>query len=164
MATTRRPPIVTSVSSARRPTGGCSPSRSATGPIVACSSSHPPTAGRHWHAVPGPPLRIGTIAAVTFANARDGWLYGAKVLWATHNGGARWHRVPRRPVSEHRRRIGGRDRAGVPVRRRMDIYISWSFGQSWHTSASLKAGLAGPGAILVLLLDLYWAPLRAAAF
>jgi len=33
---------------------------------------------------------------------------------------------------------------------RMDIYISWSFGQSWHTSASLDnaAGLAGAGAIL----------------
>src|SRR6266446_724957 len=53
--------------------------------------------GRHWHAVPAPPLRIGTIAAVTFANARDGWLYGAKVMWATHNGGARWHRVPLPP-------------------------------------------------------------------
>jgi len=45
VATTRRPLIVTSVASAPRPTGGCSPSRSATGQIVACSSSRPPTAG-----------------------------------------------------------------------------------------------------------------------
>lgn len=49
--------------------------------------------GRHWHPASAPPLRTAKVTAVTFADARDGWLYGAKELWATHSGGARWHRV-----------------------------------------------------------------------
>ncbi len=97
VAATGRPLIVTSVSFGSASDGWllaqpqCS--RARCGPQLLASTD----GGRQWHAVPAPPLRIGKIAAVTFANTRDGWLYGAEVLWATHNGGARWHRVPLPP-------------------------------------------------------------------
>ncbi len=49
----------------------------------------------------------GRYAAVTFANARDGWLYGAQVLWAIHNGGA-----PLAPRSTAARRAAAVPNAG----------------------------------------------------
>jgi hypothetical protein len=56
--------------------------------------------GRRWTAVPVPPApwiwsssARDAVSQVTFANARDGWLYGPG-LWATHDGGARWQRIP----------------------------------------------------------------------
>jgi hypothetical protein len=61
--------------------------------------------GRHWVAVPAPPAPaagapIGTVpgspasavSKVVFANSSDGWAFGPG-LWATHDGGRRWHRV-----------------------------------------------------------------------
>ena len=61
--------------------------------------------GRHWTAVPAPPAPWGGVApdgtghiaadgvtSVLFADARDGWAYGPG-LWATHDGGATWHRI-----------------------------------------------------------------------
>ena len=61
--------------------------------------------GLHWTALPAPPAPWGGVApdgsgrlppdgvtAVLFADARDGWAYGPG-LWATHDGGATWHRV-----------------------------------------------------------------------
>jgi photosystem II stability/assembly factor-like uncharacterized protein len=66
-------------------------------------------AGAHWAALGVPATTIGVnrsditkvgghivvapyIAAVTFADARNGWLYGP-ALWATHDGGRDWTRV-----------------------------------------------------------------------
>jgi hypothetical protein len=57
--------------------------------------------GRRWSSVPVPPAPWSeqtsgpppnSVASVTFANARDGWLYGPG-LWATENDGASWHVV-----------------------------------------------------------------------
>src|ERR1700722_1015514 len=61
--------------------------------------------GLHWTALPAPPAPWGGVApdgtgsipadgvtSVLFADARDGWVYGPG-LWATHDGGATWHRV-----------------------------------------------------------------------
>jgi hypothetical protein len=57
--------------------------------------------GRGWKSVPVPPAPwaeqgsrppVNSIAYVTFASARDGWLYGP-ALWATDDGGASWHQV-----------------------------------------------------------------------
>ena len=61
--------------------------------------------GLRWTALPGPPAPWGGVApdgtghipadgvtSVLFADARDGWAYGPG-LWATHDGGATWHRV-----------------------------------------------------------------------
>ena len=65
--------------------------------------------GRRWFAVPAPPARAsswpsvifgesppvgppGSVNSVIFADAADGWAYGPG-LWATHDGGVRWHRV-----------------------------------------------------------------------
>ena len=93
VAAARRPLVVTSVSFGSASDGWllaqpqCS--RAGCGLLLLRSAD----GGRHWHAVPALPLRFGNIAAVTFASARDGWLYGTRALWATHDGGARWHRV-----------------------------------------------------------------------
>lgn len=66
----------------------------------ACSRSHcalellkSTDGGRRWRAVRARPVRTGKVTAVAFASARDGWLYGRTALWATHDGGATWHRV-----------------------------------------------------------------------
>ena len=40
----------------------------------------------------GPVTPSGGVSAVLFGNAKDGWAYGPG-LWATHNGGASWHRI-----------------------------------------------------------------------
>ena len=61
--------------------------------------------GLRWTALPAPPVPWGGVApdgsgripadgvtSVLFADARDGWAYGPG-LWATHDGGATWHRV-----------------------------------------------------------------------
>ncbi len=56
--------------------------------------------GRRWLAVPAPPAPAwstprspaGSVSQVAFADAADGWAFGPG-LWATHDGGASWHRV-----------------------------------------------------------------------
>ena len=61
--------------------------------------------GMHWTTLPAPPAHWGgtgpdgtrrfltnEVTSVLFANARDGWAYGPS-LWATHDGGASWHRI-----------------------------------------------------------------------
>ncbi len=101
--------------------------------------------GRHWHAVPAPPLRIGAIAAVTFANARDGWLYGAQVLWATHNGGARWHRVPLPPGGRLESLTPGAGRILATIGRCSSDGLACSF-RLWTAPAGSDAFRPVPGA------------------
>jgi photosystem II stability/assembly factor-like uncharacterized protein len=57
--------------------------------------------GRRWSALPAPPApwqwqgnkaRPSGVSGITFADARDGWLYGPG-LWASHDGGLTWHRI-----------------------------------------------------------------------
>ena len=58
--------------------------------------------GRTWAGIPAPstpishePVQPGTspgVSAVRFADPLDGWAFGPD-LWATHDGGATWHRV-----------------------------------------------------------------------
>ncbi len=52
--------------------------------------------GRTWTAAaaprPDPGASIGLPTSIRFADAVDGWLYGAG-LWATHDGGATWSAV-----------------------------------------------------------------------
>lgn len=56
--------------------------------------------GRQWSPVPAPPapwdggptVRPDAVGSILFADARNGWAFGPG-LWATHDGGATWHRV-----------------------------------------------------------------------
>lgn len=61
--------------------------------------------GLTWTALPSPPAPWGgvtpdgtgripadAVTSVLFADARDGWAFGPG-LWATHDGGATWHKV-----------------------------------------------------------------------
>lgn len=59
--------------------------------------------GRHWSPVSAPPAPVpwsggaqippaASVSEIYFASARDGWAFGPG-LWATHDGGASWHRV-----------------------------------------------------------------------
>jgi hypothetical protein len=55
--------------------------------------------GRRWSAVTAPPApafiekaRADSVSQVTFADSADGWAFDPG-LWATHDGGASWHRV-----------------------------------------------------------------------
>jgi photosystem II stability/assembly factor-like uncharacterized protein len=72
--------------------------------IVLCRTAD---GGRHWFYVPAPPApwpfrssvsgpAVSTgpdaVSQIVFANQRDGWAFGPG-LWATHDGGAHWHRV-----------------------------------------------------------------------
>lgn len=55
--------------------------------------------GRSWQGVPAPVAPLshastpgGGVKSVRFADQRNGWAFGPD-LWATHDGGATWHRV-----------------------------------------------------------------------
>ena len=45
--------------------------------------------GRSWRAIPAPATSPDELAALRFANTRDGFITGTQ-LWATHDGGATW--------------------------------------------------------------------------
>jgi photosystem II stability/assembly factor-like uncharacterized protein len=78
---------------------GCWPSNSAR--IVLRKTTD---GGRHWTPIDAPPAPWGggstvrpadSVDEIYFADARDGWAFGPG-LWATHDGGATWHRVDTR--------------------------------------------------------------------
>ena len=57
--------------------------------------------GKKWTSLPAPavslvptytPSPASAVSAVRFENARDGWLFGP-ALWATTDGGKKWHRM-----------------------------------------------------------------------
>jgi len=55
--------------------------------------------GLTWERIPAPPTVADAgdpsedgVDRLRFANALDGWAYGSE-LWATHDGGATWHRL-----------------------------------------------------------------------
>jgi hypothetical protein len=145
VATTPRPLIVTSVSFGSASDGWllarpqCN--RARCGQQLLASTD----GGRLWHAVPAPRLRIGKIAAVTFANARDGWLYGAEVLWATHDGGARWHRVPLPPGGRLQSVTPGSGRILASIGRCGSDRLACSF-RLWTAPAGSDSFRLVPGA------------------
>jgi photosystem II stability/assembly factor-like uncharacterized protein len=47
--------------------------------------------GRSFVGIPAP--RTDAVSNLRFADARDGYAYGAAQLWSTHDGGATWNRV-----------------------------------------------------------------------
>ena len=58
--------------------------------------------GRSWQGIPAPraplmPLNgappVGTVSTIRFADDNDGWVAGES-LYATHNGGASWTKIP----------------------------------------------------------------------
>lgn len=59
-------------------------------------------AGQSWVGIPAPLVNpvgnSGQAYRIRFANTRDGWVWGPTV-WATHDGGAHWHRVTIAPGS-----------------------------------------------------------------
>jgi photosystem II stability/assembly factor-like uncharacterized protein len=71
-------------------------------------------AGRTWRAAGAPkatwddqqPLMSGEVRSVTFADARNGWLYNPG-FWGTHDGGATWHDLG----GDHVRQVVARDGA-----------------------------------------------------
>ena len=54
----------------------------------------PPAPWPFWSSAPGPAVSTGpdAVSQIVFADQRDGWAFGPG-LWATHDGGAHWHRV-----------------------------------------------------------------------
>jgi hypothetical protein len=63
-------------------------------PVIVATSD----GGQHWRTLSAPDGQLdedpynGGFTGITFANARDGWLYGT-TLWATHDGGNHWTRI-----------------------------------------------------------------------
>lgn len=67
-------------------------------PVIVTTSD----AGVHWRAVSSAPTTLEPVGifglvdplvkAITFADPRDGWLFGPG-LWATHDGGQHWKRI-----------------------------------------------------------------------
>lgn len=101
--------------------------------------------GQHWRAVPAPPLRTGKVAAVTFADAHDGWLYGTQVLWATHDGGSRWRRVPLPPGGRLLSLTPGAGRILASIGRCGSDGLACSF-RLWTAPAGSNVFLLVPGA------------------
>lgn len=124
--------------------------------------------GRHWLAVAAPPARVsswpsvlfgdsppegpaGSVNSVLFASTSDGWAYGPG-LWATHDGGGRWHRVGTggMPVTGMAAGNGrviavfSRCPAGQPCR--PQVYSSPAGADAWEP----VAGTAGAGADTVI--------------
>ncbi|MBV9379884.1 MAG: hypothetical protein JO242_04350, partial [Streptosporangiaceae bacterium] len=54
-------------------------------------------AGKSWSGVPAPlagaPNGPDGVSGIRFLNASDGWAFGPE-LWATHDGGTTWTRIP----------------------------------------------------------------------
>lgn len=119
----------------------------------------PAAGGGRWHALPMP-CPGGWSAAIA---ATPGWLFigcgsepGAgnqlKAGYVSRNGGRAWHQVAGPPMGGYL--SGAAMSPGGTIflsGERMDIYISWDRGRSWHESPSLRtaAGLADAGFSLV---------------
>src|SRR5258707_12308031 len=88
---------------------------------------------------------MGAIAGFPFAKARAGWLYGAQVLWATHNGGARWHRVRLPPRGRLQSLTPGAGRILASIGRCSSDGLACSF-RLWTPPAGSDAFRPVPGA------------------
>jgi len=114
----------------------------------------------HWRSLPNPCRFAGSGA---LAASPGGWLFLAcggapgagnqlKTAWLSGDGGRTWLQVASPPFGGY---LGGASMSpGGTIflsGERMDVYISWDRGRSWHESPSLEnaAGLAGAGFPLV---------------
>ena len=64
---------------------GCVPRKPCRTRLVATTDS-----GARWSFLRAPDV---SVTQVTFADRRNGWLYGGRGLWATHDRGARWRKL-----------------------------------------------------------------------
>lgn len=115
--------------------------------------------GRHWSPLPAPATGWGVpdasstagVSRIVFANPRDGWAFGPG-LWATRDGGARWHRVATHGAQVYSMAsadglvIAAFTVAGQPGGRFV-IYTSPAAYDDWHPIA----GAAGRGSPQVVI-------------
>ena len=128
--------------------------------------SHPPctsvvrtTDGGHtWQGIPAPRTPLlpfptatrGGVLKLRFADAHNGWAYGTE-LWATHDGGASWHRITLpmlRPDIIDLEAAGGRVRAligsrpaGGGLTRNIHLYSTAVASDHWHVGAAMPGAL-----------------------
>ncbi len=114
--------------------------------------------GRRWVGIPAPryPLAGPSARGLTrmrFADTSDGFAFGTH-LWATHDGGARWHRVRQVPGSIlDLEASAGRVYAAALKSGRVTVYRSPAGRDDWSRVAGLPAfagydgGPAGLGLI-----------------
>jgi photosystem II stability/assembly factor-like uncharacterized protein len=73
--------------------GHCGPPKAS----ICTSLARTDDGGRSWHGVPapvtGPPDGASGVGQLRFLNTGDGWAFGPQ-LWATHDGGQHWARIP----------------------------------------------------------------------
>jgi photosystem II stability/assembly factor-like uncharacterized protein len=73
--------------------GHCGP----PSPGICTSIARTEDGGRTWSGVPapvaGPPRGSSGVSQIRFLNTQDGWVSGPQ-LWATHDGGQNWTRIP----------------------------------------------------------------------
>jgi hypothetical protein len=73
--------------------GRCGPPN----PDICTSIARTDDYGHSWYGVPapvaGPPDGARGVSQIRFLNTRDGWVFGPE-LWATHDGGQTWTRIP----------------------------------------------------------------------
>jgi photosystem II stability/assembly factor-like uncharacterized protein len=114
--------------------------------------------GRRWTAVPVPAVPwewaadtvpADAVSRVTFADARNGWLYGPG-LWATHDGGTSWRRIGTHGAQvDSLQAVDGQVLAAFTTcagqcgfgNARFTVYRSPAAGDYWH----LVIGATGPG-------------------
>jgi hypothetical protein len=114
--------------------------------------------GLRWAAIPAPPapwewasdtMPADGVSGVTFADARDGWLYGPG-LWATHDGGRSWRRVATDGAQvDSLQAAGGQVLAAFTTcagqcgygSARFTVYRSPAANDDWHR----VRGATGPG-------------------
>ncbi len=122
----------------------------------------PVNGAARWRSLPEPCRFAGSGA---LAASRGGWLFlgcglepsvgnQMKTAWLSGDGGHTWRKVASPPFGGY---LGGASMSpGGTIflsGSRMDVYISWDRGRSWHESPSLgtAAGLAGAGLPLTAL-------------
>jgi photosystem II stability/assembly factor-like uncharacterized protein len=118
--------------------------------------SGPVNGTARWRSVPEP---CGGAWSGALAAAPGGWLFlgcglepGAgnqiKVAYLSANGGRNWRKVASPPFGGYLEDASMSSGGTIFLSgSRMDVYISWDRGRSWHESPSLEsaAGLAGAG-------------------
>jgi photosystem II stability/assembly factor-like uncharacterized protein len=125
-------------------------------PTAACPVSLARTAdgGRTWQSAPAPATVLSLqpsphttgVRAVRFADPLDGWVYGPG-LYATHDGGASWHRV-QVPGA-----VGDLEAAGGVA---YAVINGWLYRtpvgrDAWSKVASVPRGATWPGALALML-------------
>jgi photosystem II stability/assembly factor-like uncharacterized protein len=111
--------------------------------------------GRSWVGIPAPRYKLATfygtagLIRMRFADPVDGFAFGSQ-LWATHNGGASWHRVTEVPgYIADLEASAGVVYAASQRSNRVTIYSTPAGSDSWHRVSGLPtvSAYAGLGTI-----------------